>query len=293
MRSYISELRRISSGHQLLEGPVYDPRNGLLVADADVGGVLAIKEGHSAEIVVPHRRGIGGMALHEKGGIVVSGRNVAYKALRPDVTETTAVLADRDPTNGIVGYNDLTVDPKGRIYVGSLTFVAMSEDAEEHKAGFLHMIDLDGSVRRVGGDILLTNGLGFSPNGKILYHADSARRVVRKYDVADDGTLGAPEIFVSADNGQPDGLAVAADGSVWVALAFANAVAIFAPDGRELERISIAEPMVTSLCFGGEDLRDVYIVTGSKGASSAGACVYLARSNVPGQPGSMARVQLG
>jgi gluconolactonase len=71
-------LETISTGHGLLEGPLWDIDRGLLVADAIVGGVWAFKDGPPA-LVVPHRRGIGGMALHAEGGIVVSGRNVAFK----------------------------------------------------------------------------------------------------------------------------------------------------------------------------------------------------------------------
>ena len=62
-----------------------------------------------------------------------------------------------------------------------------------------------------------------------------------------------------------DGLKVASDGSVWVADAHGGRVAVFNADGTHRQDIAVPLPMVTSLCFGGDDLRDLYIVTGSRG----------------------------
>ena len=71
-----------------------------------------------------------------------------------------------------------------------------------------------------------------------------------------------------AGGGIPDGLAVAADGSVWVAIADGGCVIAFEPDGSERTRLPVPLPMVTSVCFGGDDLRDLYVVTGSRGGPS-------------------------
>src|SRR5262245_28843065 len=66
----------------------------------------------------------------------------------------------------------------------------------------------------------------------------------------------------------PDGLKVAADGSVWIADARGGRVAVFGADGRHRRDIAVPRRMVTSLCFGGADMRDLYVVTGSWGAAS-------------------------
>jgi D-xylonolactonase len=161
------------------------------------------------------------------------------------------------------------------------------------RTGFLHLIDLDGSSRVVAKDLRLTNGLGFSPDGKRLYHSDSRANIMRVYDVASDGSLSPPREFARIATGIPDGLAVAQDGRVWVALAYGSAVAVFAPDGREVERIAVPVPMVTSLCFGGTDLRDLYIVSGPKDAPpELKGCVYVTRVDVPGFARAPARVRI-
>jgi D-xylonolactonase len=285
-------IQLLSSGHGLLEGPVWHPEHGLLVADADVGGVWGFQDGCKPKLHVPHRRGIGGMALHANGGLVVSGRNIAFKRMNGEAdTGETIVLLANDPVKGMIGFNDLTTDAAGRIYVGSLGFRAMEHEDATARPAFLHVIDLDGSSRIVAEDVQLTNGLGWSPDGKRLYHSDSLRHIVKVYDLQSDGSLSLPKIFATTPFGHPDGLAIAEDGSVWLAVADGHAVCRFAPDGRELQRITFPVPMVTSLCFGGDGLRDLYVVSGSRGApAGTGACVYRLRTDVAGLPRALARV---
>jgi D-xylonolactonase len=282
----------VSTGHGLLEGPLWTP-SGLLVADATVGGVLRLTDSGLTETVIEHRRGIGGMALHAGGGLVISGRNVAVKGLLGSDDTETRVLRDNDPSNGVVGYNDLTVDAHGRVYVGSLGFVA-SESRDADKPGQLFCIDLDGSSRVVAEDVLLTNGLGFSPDGSLLYHADTLRSTVNVYDVDDRGGLGPKRTFVTVgDDGHPDGLAVDAAGNVWVALPHSGEVGCFDPGGERFASVRIDVPMVTSLTFGGDDLRDLYIVSGSEGLESdRGAGLFKARVETPGTPAAICRVEL-
>jgi len=283
--------RRLCGGYGLIEGPVWDPARGLLFSDVLHGGVFSLRPDGSVTTVFEHRRGIGGMCLHAADGLVVSGRNLAFKPF--DGGESVTLL-DRDLEHGRVGFNDLTTDSAGRIYAGSLGSSPVFEDGLGPRAGELWLLDLDGSARVVAEDVLLTNGLGFSPDGRTLYHADSRRGTVFRYAVAPDGTLGAKTPFVKTARGFPDGLAVSADGAVWVALAVGgHGVAVYAPDGREQGFVEIETPMCTSLCFGGADRRDLYIVSGSEGADSdRAASVYHVRAPAAGVPVATARVPL-
>jgi D-xylonolactonase len=177
--------------------------------------------------------------------------------------------------------------------VGSLGFVA-PESRDADKPGQLFCIDLDGSSRVVAEDVLLTNGLGFSPDGSLLYHADTLRSTVNVYDVDDRGGLGPKRTFVTVgDDGHPDGLAVDAAGNVWVALPHSGEVGCFDPGGERFASVRIDVPMVTSLTFGGDDLRDLYIVSGSEGLESdRGAGLFKARVETPGTPAAICRVDL-
>jgi D-xylonolactonase len=299
-------MQELTRGYGLIEGPLWLPEGlpapdasaaadvdyppGLLFSDVLGGGVFSLAADASVNSLFEHRRGIGGMAWHQAGGIVVSGRNVSFKAFSGAATK---ILLDRDEAKGYVGYNDLTTDSAGRIYVGSLGASPVFADGREAASGDLYLIDLDGSSRQVAQDIQLTNGLGFSPDGRTLYHSDSLRRTVHCYDVANNGDLGRKRVFVETDSGAPDGLAVAVDGSVWVALAGGSGVAGYSASGEFLQLLSIPEPMCTSVCFGGSQLEYLYIVSGSDGAPTdqAGA-VYCCQAPVPGLMVPMARVAL-
>ena len=286
-------MEKLTQGYGLVEAPAWVPGRGLLFSDVHGGGVRCLGPDGVVATVFPHRRGIGGMALHEQDGeqegMVVGGRNIAFKRFADG---GTIVLLDRDPANGNVGYNDLATDAAGRVYAGSLGSPVF-EDAPQI-AGSLHVIDLDGASRIVAEDILLSNGLGFSPDGRTLYHSDSRRRTVYRYAVAANGDLGEKRAFARTQDGAPDGLAVSEDGAVWVAVAGGGAVCVFEPSGSVRERLPVPLPMCTSVCFGGDDLRDLYVVTGSDGVpGDRQGAVFRLRVPVAGLPVPPARVRLG
>lgn len=281
-------MQELATGYRLIEGPVWDAAKGLYFSDVLEGGIFLLDRQDKVSIAVPKRRGVGGMALHADGGLVAGGREIVHVGLSD---HTTRVLLDTATADGATGFNDLTTDAQGRVYVGSLAFSVFKGEAM--KPGNLYVIDLDGGVRRLSDGILLTNGLGFSPDGRRLYHSDARREMVRVYDVAADGSVGHWRAFATLGaGGVPDGLKVARDGSVWVADAHGGRVVVFAENGRHIRDIPVPRPMVTSVCFGGDDLRDLYIVTGSRGGpSDACGTIYRTRVDVAGLPLAPARVR--
>ncbi len=282
-------MEEIETGYGLIEGPVWDPVKGLYFSDVINGGVFLLDRSDNTHQIIPKRRGVGGMALHDDGGLVVGGRSIAFVDLGDG---STHALLDKATADNATGFNDLTTDTAGRIYVGSLAFVVFA--GETPKPGNLYMIDLDGSVHKVSDGIMLTNGLGFSPDGSKLYHSDARGEVIRVYDVHNDGTLLPWRRFATLGPGRvADGLKVAANGSVWVADAHGSRVAVFDADSEHVRDIPVPLPMVTSLCFGGDDLRDLYIVTGSRdGPRDNCGTIYRMRVDVPGVPLAAAKVAI-
>ena len=281
-------MEELATGYGLIEGPVWDDERGLIYSDVLNGGVRAIdpSSGTITEIV-PKRRGIGGMVPHADGGLVIGGREIIYESFD---RKRSATLLGPDVTDVAIGFNDFTTDGEGRLWVGSLAFRVFAN--EEMRPGHLHIVDLDGSVRTVSDGIVLTNGMGFSPDGRILYHCDARANLLRAYDIGDEGTVIDWRVFTEIPAGQtPDGMAVAQDGSVWVALAYGARVLVLEPDGQLRREIAVPLPMVTSLCFGGTDLQDLYIVTGSHGGPNKNCgTIYRTRVDVPGVPVAPARV---
>ena len=280
-------MERVAMGYGLIEGPVWDPARGLYFSDVINGGVNLLDRAGTVSPVIAKRRGIGGMALHASDGLVVGGRDIAVVRLADGHTRSLLAL---DAIPGATGFNDLTTDRAGRIYVGSLAFRVFGGDPP--KPGHLHVIDLDGTMRTLSDGVMLTNGLGFSPDGRRLYHSDARAPLVRIYDVAADGSVGPWCKFADLGaGGVPDGLKVASDGSVWVADAHGGRVVVFNADGTHRQDMPVPLPMVTSLCFGGADLRDLYIVTGSRGGPSENCgSIFRTRVDVAGLALPPARV---
>ena len=149
-------------------------------------------------------------------------------------------------------------------------------------AGECWLVGTDGTATELYGDVALTNGIGLSPDGAVLYHADTTRGVwAHDYD---DGSVSGRRLFVQRDDLSPDGLAVDEEGTVWVAdVSGSGAVRGFATDGSEVGRVEVPAQMVTSLCFGGPDRRDLYVVTADNTAEPARAgTIYRTRADVPG-----------
>ena len=98
---------------------------------------------------------------------------------------------------------------------------------------------------------------------------------------------------ISQGNFHGEILAIAADGSIWIAMAYGSRVDVFEQDGKLRQSIPVPLPMVTSVCFGGEDLCDLYVVTGSRGGPSENCgSIYRVRVDVPGLPIKKAKVKL-
>ena len=128
----------------------------------------------------------------------------------------------------------------------------------------------------------MTNGLGFSPDRKLLYHCDTSTEAVWVYDVLPDRTVKDRRIFAKVE-GWPDGMAVDAEGGIFVAMAHGGEVVRIKSDGTIDRRIKIPQSFVTSVTFGGPDLQDLYVVTARD--KVAMGTVYRMRSDIPGLPG--------
>lgn len=279
----MTALEAVAWGYGLLEGPRFDAAGNLFFSDVPNGGVYCLAPDGTVSTAIPKRRGVGGISLHADGGLVVSGRNIVH--VRDGVTR---VLFD----GGVPGYNDLIADPAGRVICGTLRADPFAIEGER-TPGEAWRIDAEGSAVELYGGIGLTNGIGFSPDATVIYHADTSNTCVwaHDYDVA-DGSVSNRRALVQRDDLQPDGIAVDAAGNVWVAdVSGSRSVRAFGADGTEVARVAVPSRMVTSICFGGADGRDVAIVTADNTEHHDRlGTVYRARFDTPGAPTYLARI---
>ena len=275
-------LEALAWGYGLIEGPRCDAAGNLYFSDVPNGGVYRLSPSGGVDVVVPKRRGVGGIALHADGGILVTGRNLCH--VRDG--ESRIVWTPDAP-----GLNDLFVDRDGRVITGTMRSDPFSTEGPR-TAGECWRISSDGAAVELYGDVSLTNGIGFSPDGSVLYHSDSAVPGVIAHSYAPDGSVSGRRFFVQRGDLTPDGLAVDEAGTVWVAdVSGSSSVRGFSADGEEVGRIDVPARTVTSLCFGGADRRDLYIVTADNTAEpDRGGTIYRTRADVPGCAVALATV---
>jgi sugar lactone lactonase YvrE len=159
-------------------------------------------------------------------------------------------------------FNDGHVDAHGALWFGSM------DNAEEQPTGALYRFDGSAAERKDDGYVI-TNGPAVSPDGRTLYHTDTLDKRTYAFDRAADGSLSNKRLFVELkDGGYPDGMAVDAEGCVWIATFGGWRIDRFDADGRKVGEVRFPCANVTKLAFGGEDLRTVYATTARKGLSN-------------------------
>ncbi len=275
-------MEAIAWGFGLAEAPRVDETGCLWFSDAVGGGVYRLPPNRALETVIPKRRGIGGLVLHADGGVVVSGKDVVHV----DGAGTTRVLLRVD---GVLGFNDMITDRRGRVYVGSLRSSAFETGARV--PGELWRIERAGAATPIYDGVEFCNGVGFSPDERTIYHSNYSERHVLAHDLADDGSAAGRRVFATMAHGNPDGLAVDESGCVWVATGSGGTLARFTPDGALDRTVRIPATFVTSLCFGGFDGRDLYVTTADNTeAPERRGTVFRSRVDVPGLRAHLARV---
>jgi sugar lactone lactonase YvrE len=155
--------------------------------------------------------------------------------------------------------NDAAVAPDGTLWAGTMRY------DEAPGGGTLSRFGPDGTVGVVLDDVAVSNGTGWSPDGRLMYYIDSPTRRIDVFDVDEDQLPVNRRTLATVEEGFPDGLTVDADGCVWVALWDGGAVRRYTPSG-ELDRVvELPVPRPTACAFGGTDLTDLYITTARTG----------------------------
>jgi sugar lactone lactonase YvrE len=219
----------------------YDPETGRDVADL-VPGLVSL--------ALPRRRGGAVIGLPD-GLHVLDG-------------ERSPLLVPIDAQRAGTRTNDGACDAAGRLWVGTMAL------DERSPLGALYRVDSDLSVTTVLTGTTISNGLGWSPSGREFYFIDSPARRVDVFDFdAETGALEDRRRFAAVDveGSVPDGLAVDVEGGVWVALHGGWGLHRYAPDGELAAVVELPVARITSCCFGGADLRDLYVTTRREGLS--------------------------
>jgi len=242
------------------EAPLWDTqRNSLYWTDCVALKLFRYDWASKKSEVIKDGLEINGCALSAKGGFVITNNSGIWFWDGGNSLRSIAEQVDGAKCR----MNDCIADPKGRLLAGSWFY----DPGKEYPLGKLICVDTDNSTRILDEGFHLSNGLGFSPDGKTLYFADSAARFIfaYDYDIA-QGTVKNRRVFVrvSDNEGIPDGLTVDAEGYVWSAQWYGSCVVRYDPDGRVERRVQSPAKQTSSLAFGGPDLADIFITSAAK-----------------------------
>ena len=196
------------------------------------------------------------------GFIAATGKGIAHWDAQRNTLEPFC-----EPVAGLstCRFNDAATDGQGRFWVGTL-----NDANPKGPDGELFCVQADGSWQVMDKNITVANGIGWSPDRKIMYFTDSFRYSIYAYDyAADAGTITNRRTFVqtSPDAGVPDGLTVDSEGFVWSAFWGGWKVVRYSPEGKVDREYRLPVPNPTSCAFGGKRLDELYITSASLGLS--------------------------
>jgi sugar lactone lactonase YvrE len=228
------------------ESPVWDAVTRRLLF-CDINGkrinALSVDTGARASWDFPDV--VGSFGLCRSGRLVVAQRHhvVLFDPKSGALTDLTPKIQE-PPTNRL---NDGKVGPDGAFWVGG-----MDENSPRQKIAGLYRVTADGRITKEEDGYAVSNGLAWSPDGRIMYHSDSTAGVIEAWDFdpATGGRTGRRVLatLTNAD-GRPDGAATDADGNYWSAGPSAGCLNCFSPTGELLHKRPFPVPGPTMPCF--------------------------------------------
>ncbi len=242
------------------EGPLWCERSQSLIwIDGSLPRILRWRWGAARAEVWPQPRPPAALALAQDGRLFV-----AFRARFGVAAEPGAPVRDLDVPELVLGderFNDAKVDAAGRLWIGAI-------DRElTRRIGSLRRIDAD-RVHVMAGGFALSNGIGWSPDGRQMYFSESFDREVHRFrfdpsvgTITPDGRL----VGYAGGEPKPDGLTVDAEGGIWCVVFGAGRIDRFWPDGRLDRSIALPVSRPTSCMFGGPDLRTLFVTTARYG----------------------------
>ncbi len=252
------------AGAILGEGPLWDERSSVLYwVDIKAPAVHRYDPASGSKRSWPMPEMIGCIAKRKRGGFVAAFQS-GFAFVDP-ARRTLERIGNPEPDMRGNRFNDGKCDKRGRFWAGSM------DNGLREPTGWLYRLDPDLTWQRVDGGYVCTNGPAFSPDGRTIYHADSAGRTVYAYDLSDAGDVANKRVFVrfDKDEGVPDGMTTDTDGCLWVCHWGGWRITRFRPDGKVDRAVAMPVSQVTSCAFGGPDFATLFVTSAATGLDAA------------------------
>lgn len=208
---------------------------------------------------------VGTVVLRQSGGVMLALANgfAEYDLASGKVT----ILSD--PESHLPGnrFNDGKCDPGGRFWAGTMAYTDQSTQ------GSLYRLDADLSVHKMLGNIAISNGIVWSHDKRTMYYIDTMVHNVRAFDYNNaSGDISNERVVIpeSPEMRMPDGMAIDADGNLWVAHYGAGCVRCWNPHtGQLVDQIDLPARNITSCAFGGKNLDTLFITSAAQQLDAA------------------------
>ena len=235
----------------------------------------------------------------KSSGLVIALRDGIYRARQWGGALQRLAPAPYDVTT--TRFNDGKADPRGRFWAGTMYEPRDKPDARlfsmDCRGGAAPLLELK------AGDATIANGLAWSPDAGTLYWSDTTAHLTRAWDWdAESNALSRGRVFrqwprkpegwqfgMAGYGGRPDGAAVDVQGNYYVAMFEGARVLKLSPSGELLGTLAVPAQCPTMPCFGGDDLKTLYLTTARHHRPAAeqqawpdSGCVFSLRVDVPG-----------
>ena len=274
---------------QLGEGTRWDDRyHELLHVDILAGRIYRDKINDDGALSpvrtfeVPGTVGAIAPVENDEGWLLAADRSITY--LRPD--GELCPIAEIAPEG--TRMNDAACDPQGRFWAGAIA------NDQQPGGGSLYRLERSGETELMLDGLTISNGLGWSPDGRTMYLADSGPGVIHAFNFNPErGTISDDRLLVDVPEeiGSPDGLTVDADGDLWVAIYGGGRVQRYAPNGHLREEFFLPAEQTTCCAFAGPGLHWLYVTTATENwtdeqrrADPSAGLVYMFDTDVTGRP---------
>jgi D-xylonolactonase len=236
---------------ELAENPLWhEETNSIFWTDIFAGKIFQLNLATREHKIIYDGEPVGGFTFQQNGELLLFRvDDIALLSL-----DGKARPLRKYSDDGKARFNDVIAAPDGGVFAGTI--------GKTKESGGLYRVDVDGKITKLFSGTACSNGMGFSPDEKTFYWTCTTTRRIFQFDYdAGPGTISNQRIFYSTtpDEGLPDGLAVDAEGCIWSARWGGAAIVRHDKNGEALERISFPEKNITSICFAGKALDQMFV----------------------------------
>ena len=263
---------------QLGEGPVWDHRTSTLYwVDIERGHLQAYNYQTNTNQIYPMDEFVGAVVPTTDGRLIVGLKSRVV--LFDTNSLSTQLVCEPEPGYHNNRFNDGKCDPVGRFWIGSTQV--------DHKdpTGVLYAVENDGTFSAKLNDLMISNGMAWSPDNRIMYFIDSPTLAVQSYHYdPSSGNIQPGRQVVSFQEGKgvPDGMSIDDQGNLWIAFYGAGKVGCYDPtSGKEVASIHVPAKNTTSCCFGGPGMDELFITTAKRDDPEGGG-LYRCKPGVSG-----------